>query len=72
MIFLSSLVKELEMYDFMVCAHFHYNPIRVDIFDGTAEGSQSLTVVNFEVVRKTDNLNPDVLDLGETWFGELE
>lgn len=70
--FFFSLIDDLKAYDFMVCAHFHYNPIRIDVFDGTDEGSQSLTIANFEVIKKTDNFDPLVLDLIEIWLRDLK
>jgi len=70
--FFDSLAEEVRRYGFTVCVHTRTDKINISVYDGTEDHSQHLTIESFEVVEKTDNFNPLVLDLVEIWLRDLK
>ncbi len=70
--FFDGLSEEIGGYGFTVCVHTHTDRINISVYDGTKGHSQHLTIESFEVVKKTDNFNPLVLDLVEIWLRDLK
>ena len=70
--FFHGLKEGMDAYDFYVCIHTHADNVFVNVYDGTKEDSQSLTIQNFKVIKKSDNFNPLVFDLVEIWLRDLK
>lgn len=71
-LFFNDLSAAVSAYGFGVCVHVHFDPVRVTVYNGVEALSHHLTIQNFSVIDKSDDFNPVVLELVESWLRGLE
>lgn len=71
-IFIDPLYKKINKYGFIYCIHTHYYPVKIHVYDGTNDDSNSIDIQDFKIIAKTDSFPGDALKIVEEWLSEFE
>ena len=70
--FFSPLYEEIKPHGFIFCMHTHYHPIKVNVYDGTSDDSNKLTIEDFKITEQTVDFPDHVLEIVKKWLGGVD
>lgn len=59
----AEIQEHLEFFNYYICTHFHYEKLRIDIYNGTKDDSAKLIIEDFKIAHITDNFDKDLLKI---------